>query len=131
MSFFLGVGKLETRKDNEQPHAISHNNWRFHHAGIPTKEVKKGEVYLDGFGVYVSGFETSEFGIQWMRYEEGSPIDPLIQKVPHLCFEVDNLDEAIKGREILTPINSPSEGCRVAMIIENGAPIELIEFRKE
>jgi hypothetical protein len=65
-----------------------------------------------------------------MRYEKDSSIHPLIQKVPHLCFEVDNLDEAIIGREILTPINSPSEGCRVAMIIENGAPVELIEFSK-
>lgn len=116
------------RKDNEQPSAITRNNWRFHHLGIPTKEIKPDEYYLEPYKVYVSGFETSEFGIQWMRYEEGSPIDPLIQNIPHLCFEVDNLEEAIIGREILTPINSPSPGCRVAMIIENGAPIELIEF---
>jgi hypothetical protein len=121
---------MTKREDNEQPSAIIKNNWRFHHLGIPTKEVKPDEFFLKGFGVHVSGFETSEFGIQWMRYEENSTIDPLIQKVPHLCFEVDNLEEAIIGREILTPINSPSEGCRVAMIIENGAPIELIEFTK-
>lgn len=118
------------RKDNEQPSAIVKNNWRFHHLGVPTTEIKPDEVYIKGFGVFVSGFETSEFGIQWMRYEEDSPIDPLIQKVPHLCFEVDNLEDAIAGREILTNINSPSEGCRVAMIVENGAPIELIEFAK-
>ena len=118
------------RKDDEQPAAITRNNWRFHHLGIPTKEIKPDEYYLESFKVYVSGFETSEFGIQWMRYEENCLIDPLIQKVPHLCFEVDNLDAAIVGREILTPINSPSPGCRVAMIIENGAPIELIEFAK-
>lgn len=118
------------REDNEQPLVITKNHWRFHHLGVPTKEVKPDEYLIKGFGVYVSGFETSEFGIQWMRYTEDSPIDPLIQKVPHLCFEVDNLEEAIIGREILTPINSPSKGCRVAMIIENSAPIELIEFTK-
>ena len=32
------------------------------------------------------------------------------------------------GREILIPPNSPSEGVRVAFIVENGAPIELLEF---
>jgi len=121
---------MEYRKDNELPSAITKNKWRFHHVGIPTNEPMPNETYLEGFGVYVSGFETSEFGIQWMRYEKDSPIHPLIQKVAHLCFEVDNLEEAIIGKEILTPINSPSEGCRVAMIIENDAPIELIEFIK-
>ena len=119
------------RKDNEQPAAIVKNNWRFHHLGIPTTEPKPGEYHIDHLGIHVAGFETSEFGIQWMRYDDNCGIDPLIQKVAHIAFEVDNLDEAIIGREILTPINSPSEGCRVAMIIENGAPIELIEFEKK
>lgn len=118
------------RKDNEPPAASGKYKWRFHHLGIPTQEIKPGEIYLEAFKVYVSGFETSEFGVQWMRYEKESPVAPLVQSIPHLCFEVDNLDEAIIGREILTPINSPSPGCRVAMIIENGAPIELIEFRE-
>lgn len=122
---------MNYRKDNEPPVAVSLNGWRFHHLGIPTSEIMPGEAFIESFKVHVSGFESSEFGIQWMRYEPDSPIHPLIQKVPHLCFEVDNLEEAIAGREILTPINSPSEGCRVAMIIENSAPVELIEFAKK
>jgi hypothetical protein len=32
------------------------------------------------------------------------------------------------GREILIPPNSPSGGVRIAFIVENGAPIELMEF---
>ncbi len=122
---------MKIRKDNELPSAISEKGWRFHHLGIPTNEIKPDEYYLKEFKVYVSGFETSEFGIQWMRYEPESSIHPLIQKVPHLCFEVDNLETAIEGKEILTPINSPSKGCRVAMIIEKGAPVELIEFERK
>ena len=35
---------------------------------------------------------------------------------------------ALEGREILIPPNSPSDGVRVAFIVENGAPIELLEF---
>jgi hypothetical protein len=34
----------------------------------------------------------------------------------------------LAGREILIPPNSPSDGVRVAFIVENGAPIELLEF---
>ena len=65
-----------------------------------------------------------------MRFEPGSPISELIQTVPHIAFEVDDLEAALVGKEILTEPNSPSEGARVAMILHNGAPIELIEFHK-
>jgi hypothetical protein len=64
-----------------------------------------------------------------MRFEPDSPIDPLIKSVPHIAFEVDDLEAAIKGKQILTAPNSPSEGVRVAMILDNGAPVELIQFR--
>lgn len=45
-----------------------------------------------------------------------------------LPFEVDNLEAAMVGQEILIPPNSPSDGVTVAMIVDQGAPIELIEF---
>jgi hypothetical protein len=35
---------------------------------------------------------------------------------------------ADKFREILIAPNSPSDGVRVAFIVENGAPIELLEL---
>ena len=78
--------------------------------------------------MYVAGFESSPYGIEWMRFEEGSPIPEIIRTVPHLAFEVDDLEAALQGKEILTPPNSPSEGVVVAMIIHSGAPIELLQF---
>ena len=52
------------------------------------------------------------------------------KKIPHIAFEVDNLESAVEGKELIDKISSPSKGVRVAMIIENGAPIEFIEFDK-
>jgi len=121
----------EKRKDNEPPFAISKKGMRFHHLGIPTNEPKPNEYYIKEYKVYVSGFDTSEFGIEWMRYEEGSPIAEIIQKIPHIAFEVDNLDDAIIGRQLIGEISSPSKGVRVAMLIENGAPVEFLEFARE
>lgn len=91
------------------------------------------EKYLPQFKFYVSGFSTSPFGIEWMRFETDSPIDPLIQSVPHIAFEVDDLDFELKNRNfnIITPPNPPSDGVRVAMIEHNGAPIELMEFERK
>jgi hypothetical protein len=48
--------------------------------------------------------------------------------LPHVAFEVTDLSSELAGREILIPPNSPSDGVRVAFIVENGAPIELLEF---
>lgn len=50
--------------------------------------------------------------------------------LPHVAFEVDDLDAELEGKEILSPPSSPSEGVRAAMIVHDGAPIELIEFRE-
>ncbi|MBN1301193.1 MAG: hypothetical protein JW995_08235 [Melioribacteraceae bacterium] len=116
------------RENGDMPLAIEEWGWKYHHIGIPTSESKEGEVYLGEFGMYVTGFETSPYGIEWMRFEENSPISGLIQKVPHIAFVVENLDEALKGKTILSEPNSPSEEVRVAMIIHNGAPVELMEF---
>ena len=120
------------RQDHEPPLAISEWGWRYHHIGIPTDTVFQDEIYLAQYKFYVSGFDSSPFGVEWMRFESGSPISELIQKIPHIAFEVDDLDiELSRGNfDILTYPNSPGEGTRVAMIVHNGAPIELIEFAK-
>jgi hypothetical protein len=116
------------RQDSDPPAAIAEWGWRYHHLGMPTEIAHDGEHYLKAFKMYVSGFESSPYGIERMRFEEGSPIPEIIRTVPHLAFEVDNLEEALQGKEILTPPNSPSEGVVVAMIIHNGAPVELLQF---
>ncbi len=101
-----------TRKDHEPP-AVTSRGWRYHHLGM-----------------YVFGFETSPYGIEWMRFDPDSPISELIRTVPHIAFEVDDLDVAIVGKELLGDVSEPSAGMRVAMIVDNGAPVELLEFRK-
>jgi hypothetical protein len=121
------------RQDNEMPEAIEKWGWKYHHFGVPTNEKFPDEKYLPPqFKCYVSGFSTSPYGIEWMRFEEDSPIHKLIQTVPHLAFEVNDLDYELATHkfDVITEPNPPSEGVRVAMIEHNGAPIELIEFEK-
>ncbi|MFP4489021.1 MAG: hypothetical protein ACLFN1_06925 [Bacteroidales bacterium] len=121
------------RKDNELPEAVTGWGWKYHHLGVPTTNKTPGEKYLPHLKFYVSGFGTSPFGVEWMRFEDDSPVCNLVKTVPHLAFEVDNLDNELSKRnfKILIPPNPPSEGVRVAMIEHNGAPVELIEFEKQ
>jgi hypothetical protein len=126
----VGDALPRPRQDHEPPAAIVERGWRYHHLGIPTAVMRNDEVYLKEYGLHVSGFDASPYGIEWMRFDPDSPISEIIRTVPHIAFEVDNLEVALAGKSVLTWPNSPSEGVRVAMIIHNGAPIELIEFQK-
>jgi hypothetical protein len=116
------------RADDQPPLAIAEWGWRYHHLGIPTEEERPDETHLEEHGMYVSGFDRSPFGIEWMRFDAGSPISPLIQSVPHLAFEVDDLDQALDGKEVLLKPTELYPGARVAMMISDGAPIELLQF---
>jgi hypothetical protein len=121
------------RQDHEPPESIEKWGWRYHHLGIPTDKIMPDEVYIPQFKLYVSGFSVSPFGIEWMRYEEGSPINELIRSVPHIAFEVEDVERELADHnfKVLTEPNSPAENIRVAMIEHNGAVIELIEFKHE
>jgi hypothetical protein len=125
--------KTYKRMDNELPLATQEWGWRYHHIGIPTNSTIEGERYLPQFKLSVGGFDNSPFGIEWMHYEEDSPFDNLVKTIPHVAFEVDDLDYELSHRnfKIITKQNSPAEGIRVAMIEHSGAPIELIEFSKK
>jgi hypothetical protein len=63
-----------------------------------------------------------------MRFEPDCQVHELVRRVPHVAFEVDDIEKALRGCTMLGEITSPSPGVRVAMIVDDGAPIELIEF---
>ncbi|MEM9423671.1 MAG: hypothetical protein AAF975_02640 [Spirochaetota bacterium] len=103
---------------------------KFNHIGIPTMKRFDGEMDLPVLKMTVSDHENNPFGIQWQRYWHDAPYPELVQKVPHVAFEVDDLREALKGHKIMIQPNSPSDGLVVAFIEVNGAPVELMEYRK-
>jgi len=79
--------------------------------------------------VYVSGYE-SPYHIEWMRYEPDASYPEIVKNVPHVAFEVDNLEEELKGKKVIIAPNSPSTGVTVAFIEDNGAPIELLQVQR-
>lgn len=101
---------------------------RFNHLGIPTTARFEGEIDLPHLQMTVSDHQDNPFGIQWQRYWPDAPYPDLLKTVPHLAFEVDDLDAALAGHKILIAPNSPSKGVRVAIIEVRGAPIELMQI---
>jgi hypothetical protein len=104
------------------------HNYKYHHLGIPTSEKRNGETYLPNLKMYCSGYDTSPYKIEWIRFEEGAQFPELVKTVPHIAFEVENLEEAIEDKEILITPNSPSPGVVVAFVVDNGAPVEFLQI---
>jgi hypothetical protein len=103
---------------------------KYHHLGIPTTKPRPGETYLEEYKAFCTDHESNPYGIQWMRYEAGCPLPELVKTVPHVAFEVDDLDAELEGHEILIEPNSPSEGIVVAFVVCEGAPVEFLKFTK-
>ena len=106
----------------------AHLNYRYHHMGIPVTEERPGEHYSSTFKMYTSGGEDpGGFRVQFHRFDPGSSLHPLIQSKPHVAFQVDNLEAAIEGEVLLLDPYEPFEGFKVAIIEDDGVPIELVE----
>lgn len=101
---------------------------KYHHIGIPTDKKLKDEIHLKHLKMFVSGFGKNPYGIEWTRYEHDAPYPDIVKTIPHVAFEVDDLLQALKGKKVIIPVNSPSPGVMVAFIEDNGAPIELLQI---
>jgi hypothetical protein len=101
---------------------------KYHHIGIPTKIIQDKETYLEKYKLFFTDHTANLYGIQWMRYEADSPLPEIVKTIPHVAFEVEDLDMALQGKDVIIEPNSPSAGVKVAFIMEDGAPIEFIEY---
>ncbi len=101
---------------------------RYHHVGIPTNRSLPLRDYSEKYKMYASGYFESPYGVEWMTFDPDCPLPELVKTVPHVAFVVDDLEAALVGQEVLIPPNSPTEGVRVAFIVDHGAPIEFLQF---
>jgi hypothetical protein len=105
--------------------------FRYHHLGIPTTSDFPGATYLPEFKMHVSDHLATPFGIQWMRFDEDCTLPELVKKVPHVAFQVDDLQLALRGKRVIIQPNEPAPGVTVAFVEEAGAPVEFLEIHEE
>ncbi|MGM0739586.1 MAG: hypothetical protein ACQETM_10560 [Bacteroidota bacterium] len=121
---------MSERQETDLPLAIEEWGWKFHHLGIPTKNVAPDEKYLPDLKFSTQGFKDNPFGVEWMRFDEDCRLPEIIKTQPHLAFVVDDLEFELSSRgfSVIVEPNAPSDSVRVAMIEYKGAPIELMEM---
>jgi len=101
---------------------------RFHHVGVPVDTPLPGMRHIAHLKFSVTGYESSPYRYEWMHFDDDCTLPELVKTRPHICFEVDDLDAALVGREVLIAPTSPGPGLRVAFIVHEGAPIELLQI---
>lgn len=101
---------------------------RYHHIGIPTGRELPKKDYIPGYKMYASGYMKSPYGVEWLKFDPDCPLPDLVKNVPHVAFVVRDIKEAIEGKEVIIKPNSPSPGVLVAFIVDNGAPVEFLQF---
>lgn len=100
---------------------------KFHHVGVPTQADKNWIKYLEGAKVHVSDPEADEFMIEWLKFEDGSPMPESVQKQPHVAYIVDDLEKAIAGKNVTVPPFDASPELKCAFIEIDGFAIELMQ----
>ncbi len=99
----------------------------FSHIGIPTTEDRTWDGFYEPGRIHYTDFSQDEFGVEWLKFDADSPMPEMMRTIPHVAFLVENIEEALQGREILVETFSPGEGVRVAFVVHNGAPVEFME----
>jgi hypothetical protein len=106
----IGTYTALLKKQRENPHAEVQSHWRSHRRGL-RRENRSAASESHG-----EHHANNPFGIQLRRYWPDAPVPELVKRVAHVAFEVDDLDAALQGRNVIIAPNSPSKGVRVAVI---------------
>ena len=102
----------------------------FHHIGIPTTQPQPNEIYLASIKLFITDASQSAHHIEWIRAEADCPFPEVLKTTAHVAYTVENLDAAIQNQEVIWPPFEPLPGIRVAFILDDGAPVEYLEFAK-
>ncbi|MFI3317276.1 MAG: hypothetical protein SNF93_06880 [Rikenellaceae bacterium] len=102
---------------------------KINHFGIPTTTPQVGETYNEGMKVWLTDFSQSPNLIEYLRFEQGSWLPEIIQKIPHIAYQVDSIAQELEGAKVLVEPIVCSESLTIAFIEEEGIALELMEIK--
>lgn len=103
---------------------------KINHFGVPTQDSQNGEFFVDGLKVWLTDYTQSPNRIEYLRFEDGSCMPEIVQQIPHIAYEVADIEKAMEGKKVLVSPMEGGENLIIAFIEEEGMPIELMQFTK-
>jgi len=102
----------------------------FHHIGMPTTEPQPNETYVEDTKVWVTRPENHPMRVEFLRFEEDSPVTGPLRDLPHVAFRVDDIRAELEGEDVILEPFSPMDGLEVAFFMKDDAVFEYMQFRE-
>ncbi len=124
---------LKAQTTNLIPHTLKHKGTRmkFDHVGLITTEKKADEMFVEATRVWVTNFQGHPYKIEWLRFEDDSPLTGPVRNNPHVAFSVDNIEEASQGMKVLIEPFDAGPATVGFYESEDGAVVEFMKYKKE
>ena len=101
---------------------------KFNHIGLPTHEPQPKETYVADTKVWVTDPADHPYRVEFLRFEDDSPVTGPLRDMPHIAYRIDDMDAAIAGKEVVLAPFTPMPGLSVAFVKEYGAVVEFMKF---
>ena len=102
-------------------------NYKLAHIGVPTTFQQPNETFVEGLSVYLTDPDQHPYSYEYLRFVPGTPLPDILTKQNHVAYYVDNLETAMKDGHLIVEPMEVSETRRIAFIVKDGLPMELIE----
>ena len=124
----LSVDDSATGIDAENPVEKGGKPLIYHHTGMPSDGHWEDEIKVPHLNLAYLPGKYNTYGVEWLRFEEGNENPDIIKYIPHIAFEVEDIDKAIVGEKVIYHSGRDDTGIIVAMIEVDGASIEFLEL---
>ena len=105
---------------------------RFSHIGIPTKKVFPDSIFVESTMVHISDFQKCPYQIEWLRFENDSPIKGPVRDQMHFAYTVKSIELAALNMEELIKPWFPLPNLRAGFYLnEDGLVFEFMEHHPE
>ena len=99
------------------------------HIGIVSTEKRNKEKFADAMKVWITDPRDNPFKIEWLRFEEDSPIKGPVREKNHIAYRVYDLDVASKGLKVLMESFKAENYLKIGFYeYEDGTVLELMQF---
>lgn len=101
---------------------------KYNHFGVPTSTKNENESYYEEIKVHATSPDDHPFGVEFLRFAGDCPLPKEIQTMCHAAFEVEDIEEAIKGYKVVMEPFDVAENLKCAFIMDDEALIELMQI---
>lgn len=83
----------------------------------------------EGLKVWLTDYSKSPNRIEFLRFEEGSPLPELVQTNGHIAYTVPSIEKELEGKKVIFGPAVCDEHLTIAFIEEEGIAIEIMEVK--